>query len=92
MIKYNDFFVFLSMNFWKKSGYGYADIAGIPLENLLLLIPAMSREDIIDWLSWNDGNGIYCDEQSLKELGNIMTRDEGIEVMIRQIEEGRAIA
>lgn len=77
------------MSFWKKSGYSYADISEIPLENLLLLIPAMSRANIIDWLSWNDPNGIYNDKQSLKELGNLMTRDEGIEIMLRQIEESR---
>ena len=79
------------MNFWKNSGYSFADIADIPLEKLLLIIPAMSREDIIEWLSWNDRNGIYQDEQSLKELGNVMTLDEGIEIMIRQIEDGRAV-
>jgi len=77
------------MNFWKISGFSYGDIAEIPLEKLLLLIPAMSREDIVNWLSWNDHKGVYTDEHSLKELGNIMTRDEGIEIMIRQIEDSR---
>lgn len=79
------------MNFWKNSGYSYANFAELPLEKVVLLIPAMSRDDIINWLSWNDRNGIYRDEQSLKELGNVMSRDEGIEIMIRQIEDGRAI-
>lgn len=52
---------------------------------------ALSRKDIIEWLSWNDHNGIYDDERSLKELGNIMSREQGIEIMIRQIEESRVI-
>lgn len=77
------------MSFWKNSHYSFAEFAEIPLENMLLLIPGMTRNDIIAWLSWNDPNGIYLDEQSLKELGNFMTRDEGIEIMIRQIEESR---
>jgi len=75
------------MSFWKNSSYSFADFAEIPLDNLLLLIPAMTRQDIVCWLAWNDPNGIYQDNQSLKELGNIMTRDEGIEIMLRQIEE-----
>lgn len=79
------------MDFWKKSGYNYANFAELPLENLLLLLPALSRGDIIEWLAWNDRNGIYNDEQSLKELGNVMSRDEGIEIMIRQIEDGRPV-
>jgi len=77
------------MNFWKESGYSFADLAELPLENMLVLIPAMSREDIIEWLCWNDHNGIYRDEQSIKELGNVLSRDEGIEIMVRQIEDGR---
>ena len=44
-----------------------------------------SREDLISWLSWNDSNGIYDDEQSLEELGNIMSYEEGIEIIINQI-------
>ena len=52
----------------------------------------MDRNDIIEWLAWNDPNGIYHDEQSMKELGNIMTRDEGLEILIRQVEENRVIS
>lgn len=80
------------MKFWENSGYSYADFADLPLEKILLLVPAMTRADLIAWLCWNDPNGIYQDEQSLKELGNIITRDEGAEIMIRQIEEGRPVS
>ncbi len=79
------------MSFWKNSGFSYADMADLPTEKLLLLINSMTREDLIVWLSWNDRNGIYQDDQSLKELGNVMSRDEGIEIMIRQIEESRVM-
>jgi len=77
------------MSFWKKSGYSYQSIVEIDEVNLLALINAMSRADIIEWLMWNDPNGIYNDEQSLKELGNKMSKEEGIEIMLRQAEENR---
>ena len=51
-----------------------------------------SREDFIEWLSWNDPNGIYEDEQSMKELNNIITIEEGREIMSRQIRESRPIS
>jgi hypothetical protein len=79
------------MSFWKNSGYKYESLTEIPHDNLILLINAMTREDIIDWLSWNDPNGIYCDQQSLKELGNIMTREEGMEILLKQVEDNRVI-
>jgi hypothetical protein len=51
----------------------------------------MMREDIQQWLKWNDPNGIYIDEQSFKELGNIMTHHEALEIMIRQAEDNRVL-
>ena len=44
-----------------------------------------SRQDLIDWLCWNDKNGVYKDDESLSELGNIMTYEEGVEIMVKQI-------
>jgi hypothetical protein len=60
-------------------------------ELLIALVNGMSRNDIIEWLSWNDPNGIYNDEQSLKELGNVMTKEEGVEILLRQVEENREV-
>ncbi|WP_299392935.1 hypothetical protein, partial [uncultured Gelidibacter sp.] len=34
------------------------------------------REDLIEWLVWNDRNGVYRDEESLSEIGNILEKDE----------------
>ena len=79
------------MSFWKNSGYEYKDIVDIPLEKLILLVNSMTRQDIIEWLSWNDPNGVYSDDQSLKELGNMMGRDEGLEILLRQVEENRVV-
>ncbi len=77
------------MSFWKNSGYSYQSLTEISEENLILLVNAMTREDLIEWLNWNDPNGIYQDEQSLKELGNVMSLEEGIKILLRQVEENR---
>lgn len=44
-----------------------------------------NRNDLISWLRWNDPNGVYEDGQSIQELGNIMSYEEGVEIMINQI-------
>lgn len=54
-------------------------------DELMNEINNCSRETIINWLQWNDRNGIYTDEQSLKEFGKILSREEGIEIMTHQI-------
>lgn|GEM_PF-1514227 len=88
----NHFFLLsLTMSFWKNSGYDYQSLTATSEEKLVLLANAMSREDIIEWLAWNDPNGIYHDEQSVKELGNTMSRSEGLEILLRQVEENRVM-
>jgi hypothetical protein len=77
------------MSFWINLGYNYQSLTEISESSLIFLVNAMSREDIIEWLAWNDPNGIYHDEQSLKELGNVMSREEGLEILLRQVEENR---
>lgn len=46
-----------------------------------------SRLDLIEWLIWNDPNGVYRDEESLQEMGNILTKEEGIKIITKQISE-----
>ncbi|WP_177183489.1 hypothetical protein [Olleya namhaensis] len=48
-----------------------------------------SRLELIDWLCWNDRNGIYRDEDSISEMDNILGRNEAIEIMSRQILENQ---
>lgn len=79
------------MGFWTTSGHTYHSFADLPAEQVSQLVNILTREDIIEWLSWNDHNGIYDDARSLKELGNIMSKEEGIEIMLRHIEESRPI-
>lgn len=54
-------------------------------ENLL----TWSRQDLISWLKWNDPNGVYDDESSLREFDNILSKEEAIEIIMRQINEGK---
>ena len=75
------------MSIWNN--FGRESLTSLSEDRLVTLINGMSRQDIIEWLSWNDPNGIYHDEQSLKELGNIMTHEEGLEILLRQVEENR---
>ncbi len=44
-----------------------------------------SRLDLIEWLSWNDRNGVYRDEDSLREFGNTVGKEEAIEIITKQI-------
>lgn len=50
------------MGFWKNLNYDYQYLTTLLPENLILLVNSMTREDIIQWLSWNDPNGIYDDK------------------------------
>jgi hypothetical protein len=79
------------MSFWRNNAYPFIKVVEISEDELILLLNGLNREDMIEWLMWNDPNGIYSDEQSLIEFGNVMSRDEGIEIMLRQAEESRVV-
>jgi hypothetical protein len=66
-------------------GLSYFEIMELSQIDLHKFLSLTSREEIIDWLEWNDRNGTYNDEDSLNELGNIMSKEEGIEIIVRQI-------
>lgn len=61
------------------------DVMEVASAELLQIVRKMSRPDLIDWLIWNDPNGIYSDEDSLEELGHTMDLQEGRIIMYRQI-------
>jgi len=73
------------MNDLKDLGWRY-QIMELRGEALQKEIATLNRHCIIDWLQWNDPNGIYTDEASMQEFGNAMSIEEGIEIMTRQIE------
>jgi hypothetical protein len=45
------------------------------------------RETLLNWLSWNDRNGIFTDKQSKAEGMPPMTKKEAIETITRIINE-----
>ena len=57
-------------------------------DELQTKLNSWSRQELIDWLSWNDRNGVYQDEDSLQEFNNILGKEEAIEIITRQIIEG----
>ncbi|WP_452218646.1 hypothetical protein [Lacinutrix undariae] len=77
------------MNFEEieKLKHPYYQIMELNKEELLTKLNTWSRLELIDWLSWNDRNGIYRDEDSLGEFDNILGKEEAIEIMSRQIIE-----
>lgn len=68
----------------RNPNYKIMELTGIELSNEL---DSWSRQDLIDWLSWNDRNGVYKDDDSLREFDNILSKEEAIEIMTRQIVE-----
>lgn len=57
-------------------------------DELQLKLNSWSRNELITWLRWNDPNGVYRDEDSLREFDNVLSKPEAIEIITRQITEG----
>jgi hypothetical protein len=68
----------------KHPYYKLMELSGDALQSEL---NSWSREDLIEWLSWNDRNGVYKDEDSLREFDNVLGKEEAIEIITRQITE-----
>jgi hypothetical protein len=66
-------------------GLTYYEIMDLPEEHLGRFLMETPREEIIDWLQWNDPNGVYRDEDSMREFDNILSKEEGIEIIKRQV-------
>lgn len=64
-------------------------IMDFPEDELLKEIKSLSREELIEWLAWNDRNGIYRDEDSKLEFGNILSKREAGEIMFRMLMRDR---
>ena len=54
-------------------------------EDLSNELQTWERSRLIDWLCWNDKNGIYDDINSIREFGNVLEKDDAIEIIIKQI-------
>ena len=71
----------------EKLKHPYYKLMELSGENLQSELNIWSSEDLIEWLSWNDRNGVYRDEDSLREFDNILSKEEAIEIITRQITE-----
>lgn len=68
-------------------GLPFVELADLIENQLDVFLSYASREEIIDWLTWNDPNGVYSDVLSLSEFGKIVSKEEGIGIIKRQIFE-----
>lgn len=76
-----------SINNKEKLKHPYYKLMEMHGDVLNAELNSWSRLDLIDWLCWNDRNGVYRDEDSIRELGNIVSKDEAVEIIVRQITE-----
>jgi len=44
----------------------------------------MNREELINWLCWNDPNGVYRDEDSMREGMDVLSYEEAYELYLNQ--------
>lgn len=71
----------------EKLNHPYYKLMELRGDSLKTELNSWSRLELIEWLCWNDKNGVYRDEESLGEFGNIMTKEEAIEIITNQITE-----
>jgi hypothetical protein len=72
----------------ERRRHPYYTIMDLKEIDLAIELKKWSRLDLIDWLSWNDSNGVYKDADSLREFGYTVSKDDATEIMIRQIAGG----
>jgi hypothetical protein len=58
----------------KNSRHPFYTIMDLKGDVLFSELNSWSRLDLIEWLSWNDSNGVYKDEESLAEFQIILSR------------------
>ncbi|MFL0353159.1 hypothetical protein [Xanthomarina sp. GH4-25] len=71
----------------EKLRHPYYKIMELSDDKLQFELKSWTREDLIDWLVWNDRNGVYRDEDSISEFNNILGKDEAISIITRHIQE-----
>ena len=77
--------MYTSISETEKLRHPYYQIMELKNKQLQIELNIWSRLELIDWLCWNDKNGIYRDEDSLSEMGDILGKEEAIEIVVRQI-------
>lgn len=71
----------------EKLNHPYYKLMELKGQDLEIELNSLSRLELIEWLCWNDRNGVYQDDQSLQEFDNILSKEEAIEIITRQITE-----
>lgn len=71
----------------EKLKHPYYQLMELKGEALAIELNSWSRLDMIEWLCWNDSNGVYRDDESLQEMGNTVTKEEAINIITKQITE-----
>ncbi len=79
----------ISINKRRELRHPFYKLMKLDNEALKIELATWSRKDLIEWLCWNDRNGIYSDADSMSEFGNILSKGEAIAIVIKHIEEGR---
>lgn len=69
----------------QKLSHPYYRIMELKGNALVVKLQSWTRLELIDWLCWNDRNGVYTDEDSLREFGEILSKERATEIMIGQI-------
>jgi len=72
----------------RRFNHPYYQLMELRGDELQTELNSWSRQELIDWLSWNDRNGVYTDEDSMKEFDRILSKERAIEIITRQITEG----
>ena len=75
----------ISINITKELRHPFYKLMELKSEALKIELAKWSRLDLIEWLCWNDRNGVYKDEDSMREFDNILSKEESIEIITRQI-------
>jgi hypothetical protein len=68
-------------------GLTYYEIMDLDQNQLHKVLSLSEREEVILWLQWNDPNGLYLDKLSINEFGKVLSKEEAIEIVKRQILE-----
>lgn len=78
----------IDINNRHKLNHPYYKIMNLKNSELQSELITWPREELIEWLCWNDSNGVYRDVDSLREFDNILEKEEAIKIIRRQITEG----
>ncbi|OJV18288.1 hypothetical protein [Dyadobacter sp. 50-39] len=66
-------------------GLDYYEIMDLSPADLYQFLTLSCRDEIINWLQWNDPNGVYTDSLSVAEFGIALSKEEGIEIIKKQL-------